>query len=66
MRSTDPGRMSREDILAELGELLAAGFQRHISSSMCPSAKGSNPPNPLEALADVEAKCAKKSKEASK
>ncbi len=66
MRSTDPGRMSNEDILAELGELLAVGFQRHISCSMCPSAEGSNPPNPLEASAHSEAKCANKSKEAPK
>ena len=36
MKSTDPGRMSNEDILAELGELLAVGFQRHISSSIGP------------------------------
>ena len=66
MRAKDPARMTREAIRAELGELLAVGFQRHISCSMCPSAKGSNPPNPLEASADAEAKCAKKSKEASK
>ena len=65
MRSTDPARMSNEDILAELGELLAAGFQRHITSSIGPSEEGSNPPNPLEASPDSVAQCGK-SKEASK
>ncbi len=64
MRSTDPERMSNEAILAELGELLAAGFQRHITTSIGRSEEGANPPNPLEASADVEAKCANKSKEA--
>ena len=34
MRSVDPSRMSREDIMAELGQLLAAGFERHITSSI--------------------------------
>ncbi len=34
MRTTDPARMSSEEILAELGEILAVGAQRHISSSM--------------------------------
>ncbi len=34
MRSIDPERMSREDILAELGELLAVGVQRRITSIM--------------------------------
>ncbi len=66
MKSTDPTRMSTEAILAELGELLAAGFQRRITSSIGPSAEGSNPPNPLEASGDSEAKCANKSKEAPK
>ena len=63
MKSTDPGRMSTEVILAEL---LAVGYQRHISSSMCRPEEGANPPNPLEASADSEAKCANKSKEAPK
>ena len=57
MRSTDPGRMSREDILAELGELLAAGFQRHISSNMCPSERGATEQNPLDPTRDAEAPC---------
>ncbi len=64
MKSTDPARMSTEDILAELGELLAVGFQRHITSSMCPSEERANPSNPLEQSPDLEAKCANKSKEA--
>ena len=57
MRSTDPERMSREDILAELGELLAVGVQRHISSSMGPSAGGSDPQKPLDECPDPEAQC---------
>ena len=65
MSAKDPARMSNEDILAELAELLATGFGRRITSSMCPSAEGSNAPNPLEASADPEPKCAK-SKEVQK
>ena len=57
MKSIDPVRMSRDAILTELGELLSAGFQRHISSSMRPSAEGLNGEKPLDVLADVEASC---------
>ncbi len=57
MKSTDPGRMSTEQILAELGELLAVGFQRHISSSMCPSAEGADPQKPLDVPSASEASC---------
>ena len=31
MRTIDPTRMSNEDIVAELGELLAVGYQRRIT-----------------------------------
>ena len=57
MRSIDPGRMSNEDILAELGELLAVGVQRRITSSMRPSAERANPPNPLDVQFASEAPC---------
>ena len=57
MRSTDPARMTNEAILAELSELLAAGFQRHIASSMCPSADAANEQKPLAVSPDVEAPC---------
>ena len=57
MKSIDPVRMSTEDILAELGELLAEGYQRHISSSMCPSSGGSKPQKLLAESADSEAQC---------
>ena len=57
MRTIDPGRMSQDDILAELGELLAAGVQRHITSSMCHADEGANPPNPLAVSSAVEAPC---------
>ena len=57
MRPTDPERMSREATMAELGELLAAGFKRHIASSIGPSAEGSDPQKPLDASPEVEAPC---------
>ena len=57
MRSTDPERMSREDILAELGQLLAVGVQRHISSSIGPAAKDSDPQKPLDVPFASEAPC---------
>ena len=52
MKSTDPARMSREDIMAELGEILAAGAQRRIASSIGRSGESSNPPNALDETAD--------------
>lgn len=58
MKSTDPARMSREDILAELGELLTAGFQRHISSSMRYSAGSEDSRFQLDGQAADEAQCA--------
>ena len=57
MRSTDPGRMATEEILGELGELLAVAFQRHISCSIGRSDEDSNPSNPLDVSSAVEAPC---------
>ena len=57
MRTTDPTRMSTEEILAELGELLAAGFRRRIASSMCPSADAANAEKPLDVPFASEAPC---------
>ena len=57
MRSTDPERMSREDILAELGELLAVGVQRHISSSIGPAVEAVDPQKPLDVPSASEAQC---------
>lgn len=57
MKSTDPACMTQEQILAELGEFLAAGFQRHISSSIGRPASDSDPQKPLAPLANVEAQC---------
>lgn len=34
MKGRDPERMTRDEILSELGALLAAGYQRLISSIM--------------------------------
>ena len=64
MRSTDPTHMTNDAILAELGELLAVGFGRRITSSMCPLEEGANPSNALEVSPESEAKCANKPKEA--
>jgi hypothetical protein len=54
MKCIDPSTMAREQRLAELGELLAAGIQRHL-------ARGSKAPqNQREQLAApgrVEAPC---------
>ena len=57
MRSTDPARMSREAIIAELGEILAAGVKRRIASSIGRSGESSNPPNALDETADSMAPC---------
>ncbi len=57
MRSTDPKRMSTAEVLAELGELLAAGFQRRITSSMCPSEGGADSQNHLDESVHSEAPC---------
>ena len=57
MRSIDPARMSTEDIIAELAGLLAAGYERHISSSMCPADGGADSQNHLDESADSEAPC---------
>ena len=57
MRSTDPERMALEDILAELGELLAVGVQRHISSSIGPAVAGADPEKPLDVPSASEAHC---------
>lgn len=65
MRSTDPSRMSCKAILAELGEILAAGLRRHISSSIGHSASDADAQKPLAEAADPEAQCGG-SKETSK
>ncbi len=57
MKSIDPSRMSTEAIMAELGELLAAGFERHIASSMCPSEGGADSQNHLDESVDSVAQC---------
>ena len=57
MRSIDPERMSTEDILAELGELLAVGVQRHISSSIGPAVVGLDPQKPLDVPSASEVPC---------
>ena len=66
MRSTDPARMPNEAVLAELGELLATGYERRITSSMRPPAGGSNPQKAIDVLATSEAQCGKQSKRNSK
>ena len=53
----NPARMAPEDILAELGELLAVGVQRHISTSIGPAAKDSDPQKPLDVPFASEAPC---------
>ena len=49
--------MTNEAILAELGGLLAVGFQRRITSSIGPSADVANMQKPLDEAAHSEAPC---------
>ena len=63
MRANDPSRMSRDDIMAELGELLATGYRRHISTSKRRPADVLNGEKPLDDRADAEAPCGGEPKE---
>lgn len=57
MRYTDPARMSRDDILAELGELLAAGVQRHLANRIKAPLGSDMPEEALDRGRDPEAQC---------
>ena len=57
MKCLDPARMSREDVLAELGELLAAGFQRHAANEVKVPSGGESPDKDLDVSGDPEAQC---------
>ena len=54
MKSLAPDRMPRDELVAEVGEILAAGVQRFLARE-CDIAK--NSPDPLDVLGDVEAPC---------
>lgn len=58
MKGRDPERMSRDEILADLGALLAAGYRRHICSIMRLSEAREISPNPLDEEPPVERPCA--------
>ena len=52
-----PERMSRDAILAEVGELLAAGIQRFLAREIKSPAAPRNWTDPLDVLGDSEAPC---------
>ena len=57
MRTTDPGRMSVADRLAELGEILAAGLQRLAASRIKQIESSRHRADQLDAGADQMAPC---------
>lgn len=57
MKSTDPARMSRDEVLAEVGEILAAGVQRHFANRIKSPSEGEIPEDPLDGERHPEAQC---------
>ncbi len=57
MRSKDPARMSTEEVLAELAELLATGYQRHATKKDKPPTHAANRREDLDAPVGTEAQC---------
>ncbi len=57
MKHLDPERMSRDDILAEVGEILAAGIQRFLTRECKSPAASKNCAEQLDVLGEVEAPC---------
>ncbi len=64
VKSIDPARMTREQRLAELGELLAAGVQRVLARGINPGHRRENSPDPLAGTGEVEAQCARPAEDA--
>jgi hypothetical protein len=58
MRGRDPDRMTRDEILAELGALLAAGYRRRICSIMRPGEEREISSNELAERPPTERPCA--------
>ena len=58
MKNTDPTTMAPAARIAELADLLAAGFQRLRARKGKPAGAATNPQDPLDDLATVEAPCA--------
>lgn len=57
MKSVDPARMAAPAILAEVGEILAAGFQRSRAQE-CKAAAGEQiSQDRLDVVGEVEAPC---------
>lgn len=57
MKCTDPTAMSRNERIAELGELLAAGAQRFLARECKSTSQPQNPRDQLDVDGDVEAPC---------
>lgn len=57
MRTTDPSRMSRTERLAELGQVLAAAFQRFAANAIKPASAARKSQDHLDDVAVGEASC---------
>ena len=57
MKHADPARMSRDALLAEVGEILASGIQRFLANKFKPSAQPRNCEEQLDDDGDSEAPC---------
>lgn len=57
MKSTDPGRMSAPAIMAEIGELLVAGFQRCRAEESKHAGAEQISQDRLDVVGGVEAQC---------
>ena len=57
MRSADPTRLTDGERLAELADLLATGYQRHVASKIKSIRKTENPQVRLDVTGQLEAPC---------
>lgn len=57
MRATAPDAMTAAERLAEIAEILAAGYQRHLAAECKAAPKPRNPQVRLAAVGAAEAPC---------
>ena len=57
MRGSDPARLSRDEIVTEVGEILAVGVQRLVANRIKSPAQPRNCEEQLDDVADREAPC---------
>ena len=60
MKSDDPGRLTAAERLAEIAEVLAAGYQRLVVKECKPPIGQKIPQEPLDESAPSEASCGSK------